>query len=590
MLEFHAHVAVLRGLRATIGAAFSSDPGLSAKVADLCAAVDADPDAAVMGACIDSIVAHASADGTELHLLETAADLWVRGRSLYDDLVQSRQEIEAALLNPAAPGAVALVQSGVSRLDGLRTGALQIAAEAETLKKAISPLTHLDPHARQSDAASKDWSWRDAFLGRRTDAFVRHAFEGSGSVRERAFAFGVLSSYAGNTAGSAYLGCVVGGPRRSHRYRDRLARNTVGAWLHSTFNTPDTTDLSKQMAFTGPTGTTSFPPDLAKVLSHAVAKAYPSRTLPDLDLGLQRAVRHLELLDVFRRPPVPEPPALSLVQGGEVTGTLTIMSATGDPHIPEVGIGLDPDMTPMSPGHSDSEKSSGGACLAILIAIITLAIALLIYCIGKWSIKKKCEVKDFIDEFQGSEAPDPRAPTGISQQQLTDMAEPKGAAHVVQELFNTQMLLWQGFDAALSYLTVTGLVYPDENLMPTDLYQQFVLTPVRPAWPHREEATPSATYHVDPTAAIEQPAASDTPFPPTETPASFVSLRSGNEPYGAGRIGAALLGQILRGERDSTNLDLDADRGFEHPCWHVAAGTSVHDAVLSVDLLPYKAE
>jgi len=48
MLEYHAHVAVLRGLRATIGAAFSSDPGLSAKVADLCATVDVDPDAAVM--------------------------------------------------------------------------------------------------------------------------------------------------------------------------------------------------------------------------------------------------------------------------------------------------------------------------------------------------------------------------------------------------------------------------------------------------------------------------------------------------------------------------------------------------------------
>ncbi len=589
MLEYHAHVTVLRGLRATLSSAFSSDPILAAKVADLSATVDADPDAAIMGACIDVIVAHASADGTELELLETAADLWAHGMSIYDDLVKSRTEIEASLLNPTAPNAIELMQSGVSRLDGIRTGALQIAAEAESLKQAISPLRHLNPHARQADAPSKDWSWRDAFLGRRTEAFVRHAFEGTSS-REKAFAFGVLSSYAGNTAGSAFLGCVVGGPRRSHRYRDRIARNTVGAWLRSTFNTPDTIALSKHMTFSGPTGTTSFPADLAKILKHAFTETYPSRPAPNLDLGLQRTVRHLELLDAFRRPPVPQPPTLSLVQGGDVTGSMTLMSSSGDPNVPSVGIGLDPDMTPQMPGHADSEKSSGGACLGILIALITLGIALLIYCLGKRAINKKCKVQDFLDEFQGSEEPDPRVPTGISQQQLKDMAEPEGAAHIVQELFNMQMLLWQGFDAALSYLTVTGLLYPDDLLIQTDLYQQFVVTPVRSTWPHREEATAAANYHENPTSPIEQPASSAPPFPPYETPAAFVSLHGGNETHSAGRIAADLLCQILRGEMGSSNNDLDADRGFLHPAWHVAAGTSVHDAVLSVDVLPYKAE
>lgn len=590
MLEYHAHVSVLRGLRGTIGSAFTSDPGLSAKVADLCASVDADPDAAVLGACIDEIVAHASADGTELQLLEAAADLWARGRALYDDLILSQQEIEAALLQPTAPSAIALVQSGVSRLDGLRTGAQQLGAEAQSLKQAISPLPHLDPHPRQSDAPSKDWSWRDAFLGRRTDAFVRRTFDGAASVRAQSFAFGVLSSYAGNTAGSAYLGCVVGGPRRLHRYRDRLARNSVGVWLRDTFKTPSATDLSKQLGFVGPAGKAAFPADLAKVLQHAFKEAYPGRPAPDLDLGLQRAVRHLQLLDAFRRPPPPEPPPLALAQGGEATGTLTILSATGDPNIPTVGIGLDPDMTPTQPGGADSGKSSGNACLAILLVIITVAISLLIYCIGKWSIGKKCEVQDFIDEFQGSEKPDPRAPTGISQQELTAMTKPEAAAHVVQELFNTQMLLWQGFDAALAYLAVTGLVYPDDLLMPSPLYQQFVLTPVRSAWPHREEANPADTYHNDPSSAIEQAAASDAPFPPNQAPTSFVMLWSADRQHSAGAICENLLGQILRGDVDSQNYDLDADRGFRHPCWNVAPGTSIHDPVLSVDVIPYEAE
>ena len=229
MLDYHAHVAVVRELRATIGSAFAGDPTLAAAVEDLCIAVDDDPDAALLGACIDHVVAQAASDGTEVALLESAADLWSRGRALYDELAFIRQELEGALGAPTAPGAVSLLQSGIGRLDGLRTGALQIAHEAKMLKQAVAPLPHLDPHPRQSDAPSTDWNWRDAFLGRRTDALVRQVVVRSGTPRTRAFAFGVLASYAGNVAGAAYLGCVTGGPRRTHRYRNRLARNAVGA-------------------------------------------------------------------------------------------------------------------------------------------------------------------------------------------------------------------------------------------------------------------------------------------------------------------------------------------------------------------------
>ena len=329
-----------------------------------------------------------------------------------------------------------------------------------------------------------------------------------------------------------------------------------------------------------------MPAEVAQVLRDALADAFPSRPPPDLDLGLQRVVRQLELLDSFERPPLPQPPPLALAQAGAATGGLNVLSATEDLNLPTAGVGLEPDGTPTQPGIGDSHKTGGDACLAILIAIITVGIALLIYCIGKWSLDKECDADDFINEFQGSKEPDPTAPTGIGQQQLTAMAKPVAAAHVVQELFNLQLLLWQGFDAALSYLAASGLVYPDDLLLPSPLYQQFLRTPERGAWPHREETAAADTFHLDPTSPIEAPDAG-TPFPAGHAPGSFVvSWSSG---HSAGPVAAILLGEILNDDQ-GTNLDLDADRGFLHACWQVAPGTSVGDPVLSIQVLPYGAE
>ena len=54
---------------------------------------------------------------------------------------------------------------------------------------------------------------------------------------------------------------------------------------------------------------------------------------------------------------------------------------------------------------------------------------------------------------------------------------------VAQHLFDAQMLLWQGFDLAYGYLAVTGLIPPDDLLLTSPLYKQFLAVPVRLAWP-----------------------------------------------------------------------------------------------------------
>jgi hypothetical protein len=43
--------------------------------------------------------------------------------------------------------------------------------------------------------------------------------------------------------------------------------------------------------------------------------------------------------------------------------------------------------------------------------------------------------------------------------------------------------------------------------------------------------------------------------------------------------------QIGRGDFDAHNEDLDADRGYQHPCWSVRG--SIHDDPLAVQALSY---
>ena len=587
MIDYHSHIAVLEDLKQTIGTGLTGDPGLAASIADLTAATTADPDAAVLGALIDHIIAHASNDGIELQLVESAADLWTRGRALYDKFGAARQGIEDVLENPTAPGSAKKFQAAVDSLDSLRNALRQFVSESQLLQASIAPLPHLKEHPRQADTPSKLWDFGNLFAARRTDAFVRSAFESAASVSQQAFAFGVLSSYAGNVAGSAFLGQVVGGPRRSHRYRDRLARNAVGAWFHAKLATPPTSAVAKQIDYHDFAGRLALPGDLRKLAEAALKAAYPRHTAPDLNIGLRRLVRHLRALDRFQRPPLPDPPPVPLAQGGGETGPLTIMS--DDLHPPTIGIPLDPDMQPSSPSKADSSKSGGNICVAILVVAVTLGIALLIYCIGKWSTGKKCKASDFFDEFQGSQAPDPRAPTGTSQSQLTAMSTPDAAAHIAQELYNFHMLLWQAFDLAFAYLASTGLIYPDDLIMSSPLYSQFVTTPNRNAWPHRPEPQSAETYYRNPLSPIEQTTTA-APFTAASAPTAILATWTVSEPHGAMPIAQRLLLQIMRRVTDSENYDLDADRGFLHACWQTAAGTSINDMTVSVQVLPYTAD
>lgn len=172
----------------------------------------------------------------------------------------------------------------------------------------LRPLSHLPEHPRQNDRPTTDWGWGGVFLARRGDAFVRALFERATTPAQTAFAFGALASYGGNAIGSAYLGHVVGGPRCTHRYRDRLARNTVGTRCAHSYSLPAHAVLAATLPATLPT-------DLSQYLTQVLDAVYDTERrppIPDLSLGMTRMVRQLELYETICRPPLPSPPAAPL--------------------------------------------------------------------------------------------------------------------------------------------------------------------------------------------------------------------------------------------------------------------------------------
>jgi hypothetical protein len=83
------------------------------------------------------------------------------------------------------------------------------------------------------------------------------------------------------------------------------------------------------------------------------------------------------------------------------------------------------------------------------------------------------------------------------------------------------------------------------------------------------------------------------PFSPVENPATTPSVFAGGShpdvflPLAILQL-IPLWEQIVRGETDSSNLDLDADRGFQHHCWETSG--SINDDPVNVSILPYGAQ
>jgi hypothetical protein len=564
MIDYFGHLAVLDELQAQLSLATYSNPDEHKAQAHTLAALAQDGDLARLGALTDHLLAHASSDGSELAMLETAAGLWRDGLAIYNDISAARAALESSLTDPGAPDAVAKFQQANALLTGMEQRTTEIVNAAMALPAQFSPPRYLARHPRQEDRKTSDWNWGDLFLARRTDAFVRNLAAAAGhDSAGRAFAFGALAGYGGNVAGSAYQSRTVGGPRRAHPYRDRLARYAGGGWLREHRpGLPPLKKLAQMLRWGAPVLPPQLPSQIAELLSDTLSATYDLRVtapLPDVELGYQRLLRHVELLAAFEMPPLPAPLSVAL----------EIRKAANPDAYPPLETGVKPASAGGSPpggapsSASDSEETKQKTCWAGLLAFLA-AVLIALACIFT------------LGGFCGGSAPkkDPSFPDpqpGTNGQALTAFANTTEAVHICDVLEQLQNYMWQSFSDAADYLAVLGLIYPNQLQLAQPVHAQFTSAPAAAPFPHRASVHANAGYEVPPTTLIEHSAGGPPPFGTLATPASYVA--------GAVRISLSLWEQLARGDADSFNFDMDADRDSGHHCWDIAAGSINDDPV-----------
>jgi hypothetical protein len=179
-----------------------------------------------------------------------------------------------------------------------------------------------------------------------------------------------------------------------------------------------------------------------------------------------------------------------------------------------------------------------------------------------------------------------------SQSQRLTSTEFAAAASVDQlttmvgYMFELQTDMLEALSKASTFLAVYGLIYPD-GMVGQPLYQQFTKIPPTPEpWPHRPERDPTPAYHGYPITPLENPVSAGAMYPPNASPDVFIASSPGNVgSVTASAVALSVWRQIVRGQRDAENYDLDADRGQRHPCWATAG--SIDDDPVGVDTLAY---
>jgi hypothetical protein len=544
MIDYFTHVAALQVfLQATTNQPPADDQQFFAESRN---DAENEPGAALLGALVDHLLQYAQPQtAAELDTLSGAAALFQRGLTIFGALSDAREKMETALLNPAAHDALANANTARNRLP-------QLSADSERLRE--------DIQAYQARYSGRWLAPRDVFLARGTTLFLVKAKERAQTAKQRAFTLGALAGAAGNLLGSAYLNAVVGGPRRSHRLRHRLAAYSVGAWLRD--NEPllagglDT--LRTSLAF-GQTGTPVLPAELKGFLADTLHDAYRTgpAPLPDLDLGYRNLLAHLSLLDDFPLPAQPAPLSDKIVKLA-----MKANAYGGDYAFAEAAAPPPSGLSGNFPGIG-AHESADAVCLTILS--------------WAWPPYAYEALKDLF----GSSDSGTGEKVDWNAQALTDASHSPPALRDMQTLYGYQTSAWQALSTARTALVLRGLLYPGpEDFLGNSTFQQFVAVPVNLGlypllpMPDSDDGTtwPASSPELQPTDASHYDAGTG--------PLVFLTT---HHIYSVFHSSSALWEALIEHPNGQSgqefwptgkNYNLDGDRGFQWLCWTTASITS----------------
>jgi hypothetical protein len=607
VLEYRSLMASLHDFEAALSAQSLPDPQHAATRDRHVTQLAAEPGHAALGSLLTPLTWFATAGEREAELVSEIAALWSRGLELYEALGRFRTSLQSIIDAPPDANSVAeLVAAG----DALRTIAPEVQnllGQLQQVRSRVAAHDHLPPHPRQEDERIDSWNWNDLLLARRTDALVRAMMRGAGTSKTEAFALGACAGYGAHVSGSMYLAQSVGGPRRSHRMRDRLARNAMGAWIAANQpNVPGFDALADLLETAMPAG---VDPEVATLIGDALAEAFPLGdlvTVPDVGAGFTRMVAHLRALDVIQAPPAPTPlsDGIVAVLVGDPASTYTptlddqtvLTESGGTPGSAGSGGGV----TPLSvgddgPAHQEPPDSTEVKCGAFWEAL-GLGILFLLggwfACLIQWA-NGRCQLWDDMSAnwsaafsngaYVGGEVD---TDWGTAQLSVGDAAAIATRPEVIQlagDLYTVQSQMWEGFQKAAEFLALHGLTYPDAFLGRWR-YRQFTVMPAREEgdWPQLPDD--SNRFDLYPETGLEEPSG-HAPFRPGATPSAVISGLGGGGQLSAKSVSVPLWWQVVVGVEDSDNYDLDADRGWRHPCWHT--GGSISDQPVDVVVLSY---
>ncbi len=605
MIDLYAHFASLEVLTARLRREVLSGSISSSSATGMLDAVQKRYPYAVLGAILDHLLAHAGPSDVEIARLDEAYSISGEVRTFIADLRGVRQTLEDVAVNPTAPDALARFNAARFALGGLCSRYQPLVARLQTFVWQLQPLRHLSPHPVAADQPPANWPWRDLILSRRTGALTAELMR---IGRERrtpealAFAFGVSACYAGNVVGSAYLTHAVGGPRRSHPYRDRVASHSVGAWIKKAV-VPELLgfDAIRHVPIFGSPANPQLPAEVAGMLKKALAAVFNSPNapagLPDAESAYVQLVKHWKLLNSFA--PIEPAAPIGDTLDVKIANTLSPQDWqwSDDPTTPRDGPEPEGDESPgalFDPGpgsppwfmesHDNWWDYVKEACLDILFLPVFLVR------VGFWLGHDASEKEP--DQKGGLASTASRLSAPVTQTQFSDILAGKDILITVVGLHDIDAGLEHLASRCLKVLKIVGLIYPDSRDLPDYTFRQFVILP--PAslglqWPNRPSADVNLFLQL-PAAGLEAPVAAPSSLAPGQKPIAFLAQGFG----GSGSIqdeGFELLRDELldlpSSPLRSSNLNLDADRGHSEECWMPAANTSIKDNPLTPVSLGY---